>query len=208
MEVDLSFAGGVEVAFEHAVMVGRREFIAGKAENQWVCEVNSGRVVIRDEISTLRPGLMKVHRGWHYNGPAIEGVRFLNRFSTSYFYPKPDYYLYAGIDWNGNRFGVIENCLGEHKREERFCVPSCITMEARNNVLGVWTAPQQNLDDIISSGNDSSLVRHVLGMVGRAEYKRRQAPPVLKVSPRAFGTGRRMPIARAVFEGLHPHEED
>ena len=171
MGVDLSFTSGVEVAFEYAVMVGRREFIAGRAENKWICEINddnsshSGRVVIRDEISTLRPGLMKVHRGWHYSGPAIEGVRFLNRFSTSYFYPKPDYYLYAGIDWNGNRFGVIENCLGEHKREERFCVPSCITLEARGNVLGVWTAPQRNLDDIISSGAlklDDRQHRHVI----------------------------------------------
>jgi NAD+ synthase (glutamine-hydrolysing) len=36
----------------------------------------------------------------------------------------------------------------------------------------------------------------VIAMVERAEYKRRQAPPVLKVSPRAFGLGRRIPIAR------------
>jgi NAD+ synthase (glutamine-hydrolysing) len=36
-------------------------------------------------------------------------------------------------------------------------------------------------------------------MVEKAEYKRRQAPPVLKVSPKAFGTGRRIPIARKFF---------
>ena len=40
----------------------------------------------------------------------------------------------------------------------------------------------------------------VLSLVGRAEYKRRQAPPVLKVSRKAFGTGRRMPIARKIYE--------
>jgi len=38
-------------------------------------------------------------------------------------------------------------------------------------------------------------VREVVRMVYRNEYKRRQAAPGLKVTPRAFGTGRRMPIA-------------
>jgi NAD+ synthase (glutamine-hydrolysing) len=40
----------------------------------------------------------------------------------------------------------------------------------------------------------------IIRTVARAEFKRRQAPPVLKVSPRAFGMGRRMPIARVIHE--------
>jgi NAD+ synthase (glutamine-hydrolysing) len=47
---------------------------------------------------------------------------------------------------------------------------------------------------------DIQLVQDVLKTVARAEFKRRQAPPVLKVSPRAFGMGRRMPIARHLYE--------
>ncbi|MDR0908263.1 MAG: NAD+ synthase [Spirochaetaceae bacterium] len=47
---------------------------------------------------------------------------------------------------------------------------------------------------------DEALVQSIIKTTARAEFKRRQAPPVLKVSPRAFGMGRRMPIARAVFE--------
>ncbi len=47
---------------------------------------------------------------------------------------------------------------------------------------------------------DGETVSRVLSLVGRSEYKRRQAPPVLKVSPRAFGTGRRMPVARRIYE--------
>jgi NAD+ synthase (glutamine-hydrolysing) len=50
--------------------------------------------------------------------------------------------------------------------------------------------------DLVGRGYDAALVNRVLLMLARAEYKRRQAPPVLKVSPRAFGMGRRMPIAR------------
>jgi NAD+ synthase (glutamine-hydrolysing) len=47
---------------------------------------------------------------------------------------------------------------------------------------------------IIAMGFDESLVRKVLKMVNVAEFKRKQAPPILRVSPKAFGMGRRMPI--------------
>jgi NAD+ synthase/NAD+ synthase (glutamine-hydrolysing) len=43
------------------------------------------------------------------------------------------------------------------------------------------------------------LVSGLLDKIDRAEYKRRQAPPSLKVSPKAFGVGRRMPIARGSY---------
>jgi NAD+ synthase (glutamine-hydrolysing) len=48
--------------------------------------------------------------------------------------------------------------------------------------------------EIIAQGYDEFLVRHILGMVNRNEFKRYQTAPVLRVSPKAFGMGRRMPI--------------
>jgi len=54
--------------------------------------------------------------------------------------------------------------------------------------------------EIAAAGEDPQTVRRVLDMVSRAEFKRRQAAPVLKVTPRAFGTGRRIPIARRFHE--------
>ncbi|HYK77970.1 MAG TPA: NAD(+) synthase, partial [Daejeonella sp.] len=47
---------------------------------------------------------------------------------------------------------------------------------------------------IIAQGFDEALVRRVLKMVNNAEFKRKQAAPILRVSPKAFGMGRRMPI--------------
>ena len=47
---------------------------------------------------------------------------------------------------------------------------------------------------ICAQGFDESLVRKVLKMVNVAEFKRKQAPPILRVSPKAFGMGRRIPI--------------
>lgn len=54
--------------------------------------------------------------------------------------------------------------------------------------------------DIVASGHDSVLVARVLHMVNSSEYKRRQSPPVLRVSNKAFGYGRKMPIV-ARFPG-------
>ncbi|MEJ6980745.1 NAD+ synthase [Pedobacter sp. P351] len=48
--------------------------------------------------------------------------------------------------------------------------------------------------EIISQGFDEHLVRKVIAMVNKAEFKRYQTPPILRVSPKAFGMGRRMPI--------------
>ncbi|KKZ12843.1 MAG: NAD synthetase [Candidatus Synechococcus spongiarum SP3] len=50
-------------------------------------------------------------------------------------------------------------------------------------------------DQLIAAGDDPALVQSIWSLLRRAEFKRRQAPPVLKVSGRAFGTGWRMPIA-------------
>ena len=69
-----------------------------------------------------------------------------------------------------------------------------------DQILSLYLLEHLTLREIIGRGYDEQTAGSVLRMVGRAEYKRRQAPPVLKVSPRAFGTGRRMPIARSIYE--------
>ncbi len=58
----------------------------------------------------------------------------------------------------------------------------------------------QSLDAIVAAGFDPAVVAHVLRLVRIAEFKRRQAAPGLKVTDRAFGTGWRMPIARAEWD--------
>ncbi|OKH29729.1 NAD+ synthase [[Phormidium ambiguum] IAM M-71] len=56
----------------------------------------------------------------------------------------------------------------------------------------------QSIDQIIASGHDPAVVQKVAKLVSRAEFKRRQAPPGLKITDRAFGTGWRMPIASRI----------
>jgi NAD+ synthetase len=53
----------------------------------------------------------------------------------------------------------------------------------------------QSSAQIIAAGHDATVVNRVMQLVARAEFKRRQAPPGIKITDRAFGTGWRMPIA-------------
>jgi NAD+ synthase (glutamine-hydrolysing) len=53
---------------------------------------------------------------------------------------------------------------------------------------------KQGSKSIIAKGFDEALVQRVLKLVNIAEFKRYQTPPILRVSPKAFGMGRRMPI--------------
>lgn len=51
-----------------------------------------------------------------------------------------------------------------------------------------------SVGELVAAGHDEATVRRVIEMVDRAEYKRRQAPPGVRVTSRAFGKDRRMPI--------------
>jgi NAD+ synthase (glutamine-hydrolysing) len=61
-------------------------------------------------------------------------------------------------------------------------------------ILRFYVEEDRSVKEIAGLGYDEELVRRVVRMVDRAEYKRRQSPPGLKISPRAFGKDRRLPI--------------
>jgi NAD+ synthase (glutamine-hydrolysing) len=72
--------------------------------------------------------------------------------------------------------------------------------EVLDEILGLYIIENLGAAEIVERGYDEALVVRVVSMVGSAEHKRRQSAPVVKVSARAFGTGRRMPIARSLYE--------
>ena len=65
-----------------------------------------------------------------------------------------------------------------------------------DQILELHVEQSQSAEEIVAQGFDEATVRRVLRLVRMAEFKRKQAAPVLKVTSRAFGTGWRMPIAR------------
>ena len=62
-------------------------------------------------------------------------------------------------------------------------------------ILHAYLEERRPFEEIVARGHPAETVRRVLRLVIGSEYKRRQAAPVLKVSEKAFGEGRRLPIA-------------
>ncbi|MDR1618862.1 MAG: NAD+ synthase [Treponema sp.] len=82
-------------------------------------------------------------------------------------------------------------------QKDQDSLPPYETLDA---ILKLYLFENLSADEIAGRGWNRELAARIVKTVARAEFKRRQAPPVLKVSPRAFGMGRRMPIARHVYE--------
>jgi NAD+ synthase (glutamine-hydrolysing) len=63
-----------------------------------------------------------------------------------------------------------------------------------DDILGKYVESDMTASEIIASGRDGKLVRQIAALVDRNEYKRRQAAPGVKISSKAFGRDRRLPI--------------
>ncbi len=72
--------------------------------------------------------------------------------------------------------------------------------EILDPILKLYIEGRKGPKEIIMQGYDKALVERILKMVNRNEFKRHQTAPVLRVSPKAFGMGRRMPIVAKYLE--------
>ena len=66
--------------------------------------------------------------------------------------------------------------------------------ELLDPILEAYVEKDRTFDDLIGMGLDAETVKQVIRGVDRNEYKRRQAPPGVKITSRAFGRDRRLPI--------------
>lgn len=80
-----------------------------------------------------------------------------------------------------------------HDQKDQDSLPEYDVLDA---ILQAYVVEHRSKDEIIQRGFAPAVVNDVLNKVTFTEYKRRQAAPGLKVSPRAFGMGRRIPIAQ------------
>jgi NAD+ synthase (glutamine-hydrolysing) len=67
--------------------------------------------------------------------------------------------------------------------------------EILDDLLEKMICEHRSTTDLIAQGFEPAVVNRISQLLQRAEFKRRQAPPGLKITDRAFGTGWRMPIA-------------
>jgi len=69
--------------------------------------------------------------------------------------------------------------------------------EVLDPILHAYIEDNKGIEEILAMGFDRRMVEDVIRMVDHNEYKRQQAPPGIRVTTKAFGTGRRMPITNA-----------
>ena len=68
--------------------------------------------------------------------------------------------------------------------------------EVLDPILRMYVEKDRSIPEIVAKGFPEEIVRKVVSLVDRSEYKRRQAPPGVKITPRSLGRDRRMPITQ------------
>jgi NAD+ synthase/NAD+ synthase (glutamine-hydrolysing) len=113
----------------------------------------------------------------------------------------PKMMVYRVSHWRNRRGAVIPESIltkapSAELRPDQTDQDSLPPYELLDEILERHVEQCQSEEEIVAQGFDEATVRKVLRLVRIAEFKRKQAAPVLKVTSRAFGTGWRMPIVR------------
>ncbi len=107
--------------------------------------------------------------------------------------------VYELAIWRNKRSEVIPVSIIEKEpsaelRPDQFDSDSLPPYNVLDAILKMYIEEDMTSSQIIASGEDEGLVRRIAGMVDRNEYKRRQAAPGVRISRKAFGRDRRLPI--------------
>jgi len=109
--------------------------------------------------------------------------------------------VYRLVRWRNDEEGrelvpssVIERPPSAELRPDQLDEDSLPPYETLDRILEGYVERDEGVDELVAQGLPEELVRDVIRLVDRAEYKRRQAPPGIRVSTKAFGRDRRLPI--------------
>jgi NAD+ synthase (glutamine-hydrolysing) len=89
---------------------------------------------------------------------------------------------------------VLERAPSAELRPDQLDSDSLPPYELLDRVLEAYVEGDQGREEMVASGMPAEVVDEVVRMVDRSEYKRRQAAPGIRITPRAFGRDRRLPI--------------
>jgi len=89
---------------------------------------------------------------------------------------------------------VINKAPSAELRPEQKDIDSLPSYDLLDPVLTAYVEEDRSVEQIISAGFEKEVVKKAARLVDTSEYKRRQAPPGIKITPRAFGRDRRLPI--------------
>jgi NAD+ synthase (glutamine-hydrolysing) len=90
--------------------------------------------------------------------------------------------------------GVLTKAPSAELRPDQKDTDSLPPYEELDPILRAYIEEDRSPEELVAAGHDPVTVARVIKLVDRSEYKRRQAPPGVKITPRAFGRDRRLPI--------------
>jgi NAD+ synthase (glutamine-hydrolysing) len=97
---------------------------------------------------------------------------------------------------------ILEKPPSAELRPKQLDTDSLPPYELLDPIIENYVEEDRSPEEIVAAGADPKLVTKVVEMIDRSEYKRRQAPPGVKITPKAFGRDRRLPITN-----MYRHEE-
>jgi NAD+ synthase (glutamine-hydrolysing) len=89
---------------------------------------------------------------------------------------------------------VLERAPSAELRPDQLDSDSLPPYDLLDRILEAYVERDEGREEMIAAGMPSDVVDEVVQMVDRAEYKRRQAAPGVRITPKAFGRDRRLPI--------------
>jgi len=95
---------------------------------------------------------------------------------------------------------IIDKQPSAELRPEQKDIDTLPPYEMLDPILTAYVEEDKSAEQIIAMGFDAEAVQQTAQLVDKSEYKRRQAPPGIKITPRAFGRDRRLPITNR-FKG-------
>jgi len=95
---------------------------------------------------------------------------------------------------------IINKAPSAELRPEQQDIDTLPPYNLLDPILMAYVEENKSVEQIIAMGIDEKTVRRVARLVDTSEYKRRQAPPGVKITPRAFGRDRRLPITNRFKE--------
>ncbi|HSR88412.1 MAG TPA: NAD(+) synthase, partial [Pontiella sp.] len=90
--------------------------------------------------------------------------------------------------------GIIERPPSAELRPDQKDTDSLPPYEVLDPILADYVENDMGIDGLVAKGYDEEIVRRVVHAVELSEYKRRQSPPGIKITPKSFDRDRRMPI--------------
>jgi NAD+ synthase (glutamine-hydrolysing) len=89
---------------------------------------------------------------------------------------------------------IVERAPSAELRDDQLDEDSLPPYPALDKVLAAYVEEDRSAEELSNDGFDADIVERAVAMIDRAEYKRRQAPPGVRLRPKAFGRDRRTPI--------------